>query len=77
MSAMVILPQAALADVLSKNAAATAPNTFVENLIFIFLSPKRFYLYIYRIQRESLFNLNSDYSNSNLHILNFFDYYYK
>jgi hypothetical protein len=45
---MVILPQAALADVLSKNAAATAPNTFVENLIFIFLSPKRFYLYIYK-----------------------------
>ncbi len=49
MSAMVILPQeAALEAVLSKNTAAIAPNTFVENLIFIFLSPKRFYLYIYK-----------------------------
>jgi hypothetical protein len=69
MSAMVILPQSAALEVaLSKNAAARAPNTFVENLIFIFLSPKRFYLYIYiRIQRESLFNLNSDYSNSIMH----------
>jgi hypothetical protein len=44
---MVILPQAAFEVVLSKNAAATAPNTFVENLIFIFLSPKD-YLYIYK-----------------------------
>jgi len=32
----VILPQAALAAVLNKNAEATAPNTFIENLIFIF-----------------------------------------
>jgi hypothetical protein len=39
MSAMVILPQAALAAVLNKNAEATAPNTFIENLIFIFFSP--------------------------------------
>jgi hypothetical protein len=46
MSATVILPQAALADVLSKNTATTAPNTFVENLIFIFLSPKRLFIYI-------------------------------
>jgi hypothetical protein len=35
----VILPQAALAAVLNKNAEATAPNTFIENLIFIFFTP--------------------------------------
>jgi hypothetical protein len=39
MSAMVILPQAAFEVVLNKNAETTAPNTFIENLIFIFFTP--------------------------------------
>jgi hypothetical protein len=40
MSATVIFPHAAFADVLSNNAPAIAPNSLVVNLIFILVSPK-------------------------------------
>jgi hypothetical protein len=67
MSAMVILPQAALAAVLNKNAEATAPNTFIENLIFIFFL---LFLIVFSVQKFS--TPRADYSKTSMAFLVFF-----
>ncbi len=54
MSATVIFPHAAFAEVLSNKAPATAPNTLVVNLIFIFISPKIYCKCIKKIELVQL-----------------------